>query len=770
MKKIASILIPALFMLCSGNISGTQPLNKVGVEGGTISGYKIGKVTVFKGVPFAAPPVGDLRWRPPQPVKGWKGIKKCITPPASAMQAKPVPFMMWSKEFMAPEAPLSEDCLYLNIWTAAKKANEKRPVIIWIHGGAFTGGSGTVPLYDGEEMAKKGVVFITINYRLGVFGFLAHPELSAESPDKVSGNYGILDQIAALKWVKRNIAAFGGNPDNVTIDGQSAGSFSVNALMCSPLAKGLFQKAIGQSGGMFAANSGIVTDLKAAEASGTKFAQQAGAANIKELRSKSAEELLKMQGRWGITIDRVVVMPADEVFGSGKQNDVPLITGWNADDGFSMGPLQNAETYKADAIKTYGEKANDFLKLFPAGDDAEAQKSQKLAAQMFFGWQNYNWAKMQSLTGKCKAYLYYFTHVPPGEPNYGAFHSSEFGYALKTLKLWNRPFVKWDFDLSEIMSSYWVNFAKTGNPNGPGLPEWPAFDSNSPRVIELDDQVKSVPLPHREQLEFLTRLSASSNWFSVKEIRNNVWQIDDHKAANIYLVVGTDSALVIDTGIGAADLVSVVKKLTDKPLIVVNTHGHPDHTGANYQFEKVYLHPADIDAAKATSTSENRDGMLKTMLQGQKPAEGDLYKGRIFDTKLLPVREGYVFKLGGRNVQVMETPGHTPGEICLLDIGNKLLFTGDNNNILVWLFLPTCRPLHEYLSSLEKQEKRLSEFTTIFPGHGVPMSSDFIKDQISCVKGILDKSLEAKPYKSFAGDAMVSTFGTASVAFNPKNL
>lgn len=756
-------------MMCSGVISGTQSLNKVRVEGGLITGYKSGQVTVFKGVPFAAPPVGNLRWKPPMPVVAWTGIRKCVTPGASAMQAKPVPFMMWTKEFMAPEEPLSEDCLYLNIWTAAGKSNEKRPVIVWIHGGAFTGGSGTVPLYDGEEMAKKGVVFVTINYRLGVFGFLAHPELSAESPSKVSGNYGILDQIAALKWVKNNISAFGGDPDNVTIDGQSAGSFSVNALMVSPLAKNLFQRAIGQSGGMFSANTGIVYDLKSAEEAGTRYVQQAGVSGIKELRTKPADELLKIQGRWGIAIDRVVVMPADEAFASGMQNDVPLITGWNADDGFSMGPPQKADAYRENIRKTYGEKADEFLKVFPGDDDAEAKQSQKLVSQMFFGWQNYNWARMQSTTGKGKSYLYYFTHVPPGEPNYGAFHSSEFGYALKTLKLWNRPFVKWDYDLSEIMSSYWINFAKTGNPNGPGLPEWPSFDSNSPEIIELGDRVKSVDLPHREQLEFMTRLN-SSGWFTVKEVGKKVWQIDDHKAANIYVVEGTDSTLVIDTGIGAADLASAVRKLSSKPLIVVNTHGHPDHTGANYQFEKVYIHPADMDAARATNTPENREAMSKTMQQGQKPAENEIYKGEVYNTKLMPVHEGNVFRLGGRNVQVMETPGHTPGEICLLDIENKLLFTGDNNNTLVWLFLPTCKPLHEYLVSLEKQEKRISEFTTIFPGHGIPMSSDFIKDQISCVKGILDKSLEAKPYKSFAGESKVSTYGRASVAFNPENL
>jgi len=260
------------------------------------------------------------------------------------------------------------------------------------------------------------------------------------------------------------------------------------------------------------------------------------------------------------------------------------------------------------------------------------------------------------------------------------------------------------------------------------------------------------------------------DWFTAKEISKNVWQIDDHKAVNVYLIAGRDSALIIDTGMGTADLASFVKKLTDKPLIIVNTHGHPDHTGANYQFEKVYIHPSDIQSAIESNTPERRNDASKNMLQGQKPKDSELYKGIVHNTKLVPIHEGHLFSLGDRKLEVMETPGHTPGEICLLDIENKLLFTGDNNNVLVWLFLPVCKPLHEYLASLQKQEKRLSEFNLLLPGHGSPMPSDFIKDQIACVKGILDKTLEAKPYQSFAGNSMISTFGRASVAFDPKNL
>jgi glyoxylase-like metal-dependent hydrolase (beta-lactamase superfamily II) len=273
-------------------------------------------------------------------------------------------------------------------------------------------------------------------------------------------------------------------------------------------------------------------------------------------------------------------------------------------------------------------------------------------------------------------------------------------------------------------------------------------------------------------LPALSRVTGQSTgtWFTAKEISPKVWVISDHGADNMYLIEGNDSALLVDTGLGSADLASYVKKLTSRPLIIVITHGHPDHAGSNYQFSKVYIHPADSAAARQFNLTEARAASSKNMQQGNAPAEDELFKGKPFNTRMIPVFEGHLFRLGGRTLKVMEAPGHTPGEICLLDIENKLLFTGDNNNTLVWLFLQNCKPLHEYLATLEKQAGRLSEFTTIFPGHGEPIPSDFIKDQISCVKGIIDGSLERKPYKSFAGNAMVAVYGRASVAFNPDNL
>ncbi len=262
----------------------------------------------------------------------------------------------------------------------------------------------------------------------------------------------------------------------------------------------------------------------------------------------------------------------------------------------------------------------------------------------------------------------------------------------------------------------------------------------------------------------------SQPWFSVSQISPKVWTIGDHGADNMYLVEGTDSALLIDTGLGIADLASQVIKLTSKPLIVVNTHGHGDHAGSNYQFAKVYVHPADSSAARACNRPEARANASKNMQAGNAPAKSELYKGKPLNTKLVPVKEGYQFRLGGRTLKVIEAPGHTPGEIILLDIENKLLFTGDNNNVLVWLFLPNCSPLHEYLATLQKEAAMMSRFTVIYPGHGTPLPADFINDQVACVKGILDNTLERKQYKSFAGNSMVSASGRASVAFNPDNL
>lgn len=483
-------------------------VESVAVEGGLISGKtdSSGQVKIFKGIPFAAPPLGDLRWKAPQPVQSWDGIKACTENPSSPMQNPPVPFFAWSAEFLIPAELISEDCLYLNVWTAAKNSDEKRPVMVWIYGGGFGSGGSTVPLYDGDDLAKKGIVVVNINYRVGILGFLAHPELSAENPEQTSGNYGILDQIAALEWVKKNIEAFGGDPNNITIAGQSAGAFSVNALVVSPKAKGLFHKAIAQSGGMFTRNNGLVSGLQGAEERGKKLTEDMEL-SLLDLREMPADSLLKIQGRFGPVFDGKVLPGVRQAFEEGKFSDVPLLTGWNADDRVSGNQASSPAEFISNAKKQYGGRAGEYLQLFPSGNEVELEETQKTIGVLGFGFQNYTWAKMQTEKGQNDAYLYYFTRVPPGEPNYGAFHSAEFSYALHTLRNWNRPFEQADYELEKTMSNYWVNFVKTGNPNGEGLPEWPVFDPENPLVKELGAEVKTRALPFWEQMKFMESLN-----------------------------------------------------------------------------------------------------------------------------------------------------------------------------------------------------------------------------------------------------------------------
>jgi para-nitrobenzyl esterase len=503
MKKL---IIPR-FWICIGmvfcTLSLSAQLSVVKTENGQVSGFKSGDISIFKGIPFADPPVGELRWKAPAPVKNWTGILKCEKFSASPMQRKPVPFMMWTEEFITPPENLSEDCLYLNVWTPAKKAKDNLPVFVWIYGGGFNSGSAACAVYDGEEMAKKGIVFVSINYRVGVLGFMAHPELSGESLNKVSGNYGLLDQVAALEWIKKNIEAFGGDPQKVTIAGQSAGSMAVCALVSSPMAKGLFRGAIAESGGILVGR--MTGTLANAEKSGQAFMEKMKAANIEELRKKSADELINAGGNFGPVADGYVI-PADvfAAFQNGSYNDVAMIAGWVTGDGSLMGnQTLTVEKYQEQAKKNYGEKADEFLKLFPGTTNDQVSSSMKLAGLMqFAGLPAYLWAGFT----KKPAFIYEFSHVPvdkPDFPNYGAFHTSEVPFALHTLHLWKRPWREIDFAVEKTMNDYWVNFVKNGNPNGNGLPEWKAYDKPVGNVMEIGDQPKLIPGLYKNEFTFL---------------------------------------------------------------------------------------------------------------------------------------------------------------------------------------------------------------------------------------------------------------------------
>ena len=506
-------LFVPLFLLIACVITHAQTssnLDVVQTNTGAVSGTMDGSIHIFRGIPFAASPVGELRWKAPQPAATWTGVKKCDAFGPSPMQASPAPFSMWSAEFLIPKEPISEDCLYLNVWTGATSAKEKRPVLVWIYGGGFSSGGSAVPIYDGEAMAKKGIVFVSFNYRVGIFGFFAHPELTKESPNHASGNYGLMDQVAGLQWVKNNIAAFGGDPNNVTIAGQSAGSMSVNCLVASPLAKGLFNKAIAESGAQLL--SGALrgnTSLQQAEQDGAKVATALHAASITDLRKMPAEDLMKaQQGLRGPIVDGYVLpQPIGEIFAQGKENDVALLTGWNENEGLMFGPAKNATDFQKQLNDQYGADATKFLQYYPATNDSVAKASQMnlFGRDIIFGVQNYTWANVASSQGH-KVYVYRFTRKVPatGEyVKYGAFHTGEVPYAYDNLKFVNRPWQPVDNELASVMCTYWANFIKTGDPNGKGLPEWKAYNTTNKQVMVLGDTQQSMPLKDAAQLDLL---------------------------------------------------------------------------------------------------------------------------------------------------------------------------------------------------------------------------------------------------------------------------
>lgn len=510
MKFSYTWLLVMAIVLAACTASETSITETVKLESGYVSGYSDteSEVISFKGIPFAAPPVGDLRWKAPQPVEAWEGTRECRAFGPSPVQAAPAPFMFWSEEFLIPEEPIQEDCLYLNVWTKAETEADQLPVMVYIYGGGFRSGGSGCAIYDGSSMAEKGVIFVSINYRVGIFGFLAHPELTGESGYGSSGNYAILDMIAALEWVQQNIDRFGGDPGNVTIAGQSAGSFAVNYLTVSPLAKGLFHRAIAQSGAAFLASPFRPgTSLDEAEQAGEAFGEELGASSIAELRSLSADSSLGARGGMNGPFIDGYVLPESvmDAFENGQQNDVPVLVGWNGDEGMVM-QMQAADKYKEQAVLRFGELADDFLAVYPGSTEEEAVKSQiAMSRDETFGIQAYIWAKTQTALGGSAVYLYNFNRPLPAhtpETQFGAFHSSEIVYAYNNLHTLDRPWEDIDQEIADLMSSYWVNFARNGDPNGPGLPRWDAYSSQTEGAMIFDTITTQQRIPNLEQLKF----------------------------------------------------------------------------------------------------------------------------------------------------------------------------------------------------------------------------------------------------------------------------
>jgi para-nitrobenzyl esterase len=472
----------------------------VHIESGDIDGVKDGAVTVYKGVPYAAPPIGSLRWRPPQRPAHWRGVRRATSfAPACLQKGVSMPGEM-------PPAT-SEDCLYLNVWTPARTATQRLPVMVWIHGGGYTNGSASMPLYWGDRLALRGVVIVTIAYRLGPLGFLSHPELTAESKNRTSGNYGLLDQIAALEWVQRNIAAFGGDSRRVTIAGQSAGAMAVSMLMSSPRAAGLFRGAIGQSGGLFEPLQLAPRYLLAnAERDGQKYMSSLRADSIASLRTRPAADLL--EGTAGGVSHPVIepyVLPKApyDAFISGSYNQVPVLLGFNAEEARALIDVTGARaaTFSNDIEHSFGKLPSPMLEAYRPASDAEAPRARlDFERDLRFGWDMWTWARIHSGA----AYFYYFMQRPPfpAESVYhgwGAGHFAELWYMSDHLDqeqwAWNRQ----DRRLADQMANYWTNFVKNADPNGDALPRWPAF-GDAREVLRLADPVSIGELPGVERL------------------------------------------------------------------------------------------------------------------------------------------------------------------------------------------------------------------------------------------------------------------------------
>jgi len=506
--------------------------DRVRTDAGLVEGFAdLGtSVRVFRGIPFAAPPVGERRWRPPQPVAPWPGVRKAAEFGSRCMQGRIFDDMVFRDE-------PGENCFYLNVWTPATSASDRLPVMVWIHGGAFQAGSTFEPRQDGGRLAKNGVVVVGLNYRLGVFGFLAHPALTKESDRRASGNYGLMDQVAALEWVKKNIGAFGGDPGNVTIFGESAGSFAVSGLMASPLARGLFHRAIGESGALFRTGDQALAPLSFAksEEQGVTFAAAMGVDSLAGLRSKAAEEVLqaalKVQPWFSVNIDGYVLPnTARAIYAAGEQSPVPLLAGWNADEVRGGVVLHKdkptATSFIAETRKRFGERADARLKVYPAASDEQALDSAAaLAGDLFIGYSTWKWIEMHLRTGRSPVYRYSFDRkipvapgttvdgVPATAEDIGARHAGEIEYVFGTLDA--VPDVVWppqDHRLSDLMMSYWSRFARSGDPNGAGLPDWPRYgEGGGFPVMHLDVTSRAAPDPLRTRYEVLDTILSESH-------------------------------------------------------------------------------------------------------------------------------------------------------------------------------------------------------------------------------------------------------------------
>jgi len=498
--RVIAALLGALLALTSTSVRADEL--QVTVASGALSGLgsRDGLVRSFKGVPYAAPPVGALRWRPPQAVTAWEGTREANRFSPICPQPSPLPGAFYQREFFQTAEPQSEDCLYLNVWTAAPPDADPRPVMVFFHGGGNVVWSGSVLALDGSYLARKGAVVVTINSRLGALGFLAHPELDAESPNHVSGNYGLLDQQAALRWVRTNIAAFGGDPERIAIFGQSAGGANVGYAMASLLAKGLFRRAIIESGQIFG-TVGPTPNLASAEEGGKKLVTELGAVSIAALRDMPAAQVTAHVGRnlapFGLrpVIDGwVLTRDTPEAIVTGQQNATELLLGSTANEGTQLLPPTKPEALRAMIGQWFGTQSEPIAALYTGTDPNTATVAEDQLLSDYAAAMARVAAGLFARQGH-PAWVYSFNRAAPGSDpvKVGAFHSAELVYVFGTQNTVDRPWEAIDRQLSDVMSSYWVRFAGTGNPNGPDLPEWPAYDEQSRYVKEFGSRVSVGP-------------------------------------------------------------------------------------------------------------------------------------------------------------------------------------------------------------------------------------------------------------------------------------
>jgi para-nitrobenzyl esterase len=521
LKPLAPIL--ALVLLSTASFAAIP--TQVKTDKGTVEGEATtdGKVMAFKGIPYAAPPTGKLRWAPPAAAEPWSGVRSAHDFGYHCVQSAAYNDMAFH------DPGPSEDCLTLNVWTPAGATPGKLPVMVWIYGGGLSGGGTSERRQDGQFLAHRDVVVVSMNYRLGIFGFFVHPELTAESPHHASGDYGLMDQNAAIQWVKANISAFGGGPSNITIFGESAGSFSVNFHMASPLSRDLFQKAIGESGGAIATSRGAEPTLAQREKTDSAFALATyGTCKLSELRRIPTEDIIRPvmtarpAPRFGAVVDGwFLPKPVAEIYAAGEEAHVPLLAGWNADEGRGgiAGSINRftAAGFAAQAETEFPGRADEFLKLYPTGTEEDALNSAAdYAGDKFIAYSTWRWLEAQVATGKAPVYRYLFALGNPGDrfhtPAAGTFHSDDIEYVFGTLDF--RPEARWrpeDRKLSEEFQTYWTNFARTGDPNGPGVPKWPTYGPTEWQVMHLDKISAAKPDANRARYLFLDSIWGKPN-------------------------------------------------------------------------------------------------------------------------------------------------------------------------------------------------------------------------------------------------------------------